>query len=286
WHSHGLDCGSSPISNNCTALEYGDSLDVMGAAVPPKHFNAVQKELLGWLNYGSSPPITTVTASGTYALDPYEPVGSDPKALKVKTQAGDWYYIEYRQAIGFDASTVSSNANVKSGVVVHFWSQSNPNGIYLLDMTAGTGSWSDPALDVGSSFSDDATGISITPVWANSTAGVNVTIGGSGGGSSCVHKNPTVTVSPAQQQGMPGTTVTYTVSVTNNDVGCSPSSFNTQAVVPPGWAAAAFAAAALTIGSGATGSVNMQVTSPTTAPSGTYSISSTVSDAAAPSYSG
>src|SRR5262249_51796768 len=51
WHSHGLDCGSSPISNNCTALEYGDSLDVMGAAVPPKHFNAVQKELLGWLNY-------------------------------------------------------------------------------------------------------------------------------------------------------------------------------------------------------------------------------------------
>ena len=52
------------------------------------HFNAVQKELLGWLNYGGSPPITTVQTSGVYTIEPFETAGSNPKALKVKTPSG------------------------------------------------------------------------------------------------------------------------------------------------------------------------------------------------------
>ena len=49
---------------------------VMGSAVPPKHFNAAQKERLGWLGYGASPPITTVQLSGVYTIDPYESLGA------------------------------------------------------------------------------------------------------------------------------------------------------------------------------------------------------------------
>src|SRR5262249_62060378 len=63
YHSHRLVCDGVPVGPNCTSAEYGDPFDVMGYA-DLLHFNAVQKELLGWLNYGGSPPTTTVTASG------------------------------------------------------------------------------------------------------------------------------------------------------------------------------------------------------------------------------
>jgi len=83
------------------------TVDTMGDAVPPQHFNTAQKELIGWLNPGSAPPITRVRSSCVYMLDPYEPTGNNPKAPTVRTPSGDWYYVDYRQ--GFDRSTVSGN---------------------------------------------------------------------------------------------------------------------------------------------------------------------------------
>jgi hypothetical protein len=125
----------------------------MGAG-DPLHFNAVQKELLGWLNYGVSPPITTVTASGMYTIDAYQSMGSAPKALKVKTPTGDWYYVEHRRALGFDAATLATNTNVTMGVLVHLWRGQGPNSIFLLDMTPAMPDCAHPALGEGNSFSD------------------------------------------------------------------------------------------------------------------------------------
>ena len=68
YHSHALECGAATIAASCSSVDYGDILDVMGSAVPPKHFNAAQKERLGWLGYGASPPITTVQSSGVYTV--------------------------------------------------------------------------------------------------------------------------------------------------------------------------------------------------------------------------
>src|SRR5579859_114314 len=65
YHSHAWNCGSQTLGPNCTSIEYGDTLDIMGNP-SAGHFNAFQKERLGWLNSGSSPPITTVQSSGTY----------------------------------------------------------------------------------------------------------------------------------------------------------------------------------------------------------------------------
>ena len=80
YHSHAWDCGAPPIGTGCTSIEYGDTLDVMGGS--SYHFNAFQKERLGWLNYGASPPITPVTASGTYSIDGYEAVGEQPEGAE------------------------------------------------------------------------------------------------------------------------------------------------------------------------------------------------------------
>ncbi|MDH3475713.1 MAG: hypothetical protein OEM59_18700, partial [Rhodospirillales bacterium] len=59
YHSHSLDCGTTPIGGSCTSSEYGDIVDLMGS-LHAAHFNAFQKERLGWLGYGASPPLNVV----------------------------------------------------------------------------------------------------------------------------------------------------------------------------------------------------------------------------------
>lgn len=275
YHSHALECGAVTMGGSCNSIEYGDVFDVMGGGGGPTHFNAVQKDLLGWLDYGVSPPITNVVASGTYTLDGFEPPGTDPKALRVPTALGDWYYVEYRRPIGFD-SYLTSYPNVMGGVLVHYF-DGGRDGVFLLDMTPATSAWTDPALIVGATFQDVAGGVTITPVWVNgTTAGINVTV--AGGGSGCGHAAPTVTVTPGQQQGPPGATLAYTVSVRNNGTGCGTSVFDLQAALPPAWTGT-FGSPSLTIAENATGSTVLQVTSTATAAAGTYALTVATSEA-------
>ncbi|NMU18512.1 peptidase M11, partial [Vibrio parahaemolyticus] len=88
------------------------------------HFNAFNKEQLGWIK-PSEQEVITVTNSGTYSLEPYEtaPAGA-AKGLRIKrgTDAASgqplWYYIEYRQPIGFD-SFLEGQTTITDGVVFH-----------------------------------------------------------------------------------------------------------------------------------------------------------------------
>ncbi len=276
YHSHALDCGSATLGTNCTAVEYGDTLDIMGASTG--HYNAYQKEWLGWLNAAASPPLTTVQADGTYWVDPYETVGANSKALKIlkatnpSTGKRDWYYVEFRQALGFD-DFLAGNSNVLNGVVVHLASESSANSSDLLDMTASTTSWSDPALVVGQSFHDAEAGVTIAPIWASTDhAAVQVTFGNAPP-VTCVRATPSVAISPGQsQQVQPGTPVSYTVAVTNtNSAGCPASSVSLQATVPGGWTAT-FAPSTLTLGPGAGASTTFRVTSPASATNGAYQV--------------
>jgi hypothetical protein len=272
YHSHALECGSVAMGGSCSSLDYGDAFDVMGGGNGPTHFNAVQKDLLGWLDYGVSPPVTDVVTSGSYTIDPLETSGTNPKALRIRTTLGDWLYVEYRRPIGFD-SYISTNTNLMNGVLVHYFDGS-PNGVYLLDMTPATTSWSDPALPVGTTFQDVAGNVSITPTGVNATSAiVSVTVGG----ASCVRLAPTVAITPALQQGAPGTTMTYTVSVQNNGTGCGASVFALQPTVPTGWTAG-LGSSSLTLAEGATGSTSLQVTSSTTASAGPYGMSLSTSE--------
>src|SRR5262249_58120038 len=117
-HPQALGCGTVRCGGSCSSIEYGDSFDTMGPTTA-SHFNAVQKDLLGWLDYGVSPPITQVTASGTYTIDPLETPGTNPKAIKVQSALGDWVYVEDRRPSGFDTRGVSRNPNGADGVARH-----------------------------------------------------------------------------------------------------------------------------------------------------------------------
>jgi M6 family metalloprotease-like protein len=215
WHSHLLDCGTAAtIGSSCAVDEYGDILDTMGApqAASP-HYNAFQKERLGWLNAGTSPSIATVQNPGTYIIDAYELAGSGPSALKIlkstdpTTGAKTWYYLETRQALGFDSFIANETSeNETNGVLVHIGTDGDGNTGDLLDMTPATQTyyfWFDPSLAVGQSFVDPVAGVSMATAWVTSTeAAVTVQFSGS------------VAVATNQQTYSPGQTVSTTATAT------------------------------------------------------------------------
>jgi hypothetical protein len=272
FHSRSMDCGDLPIGSSCTTSEYGDTFDLMGGS-NSGHFTAYQKERLGWLNAGASPPIQTISTSGTYYVSAYGPNGASPKALKILKSfdaagARTWYYLEHRTAYGFDGY-IANYPNLLNGVVVHTGSETNPQDTYLLDMTPLTASWYDPALVTGQTFTDATSNLSITTLSADDNgAWVQVSIGA----AQCSRANPTLAVTPGDSNWvMPGTPVTYTATITNNDSGgCSPSSFAIQAAVPAGWTAPVSQVVNLAPGSSA--SIHFSVASPANTPDGVYSL--------------
>ena len=288
YHSRYLNCSPSIIGTNCTTSEYGDSVDVMGIIDKSGHFNAYQKTRLGWLNYGISPPTLTVSSSGVYSIDAYETAGSNPKALRIRksidpaTGMETWYWIEFRRPLGFD-SFVSTNSNLLNGVVVHQQSDSSGAENYLLDMTPGSSNLQfDPALVVGQSFSDANAGVTLSVLSVSSSG---ATVGISFGPQLCVRGNPSVTISPSTSQWVsPGSTVSYQVSLTNNDSGgCAASSFDLQSTAPTGWSAL-FDNSTITLSSGAKGSTTLRVTSPSSAANGYYTIGVNAANSTLGSY--
>ena len=293
-HAHGLDCDAGSLTGNCTVLDYGDGADLMGSR--PGHFNAFEKEYLGWLNGSVTPPIVTVQEGGSYRLDPYETSSNSPKALKIlkgidpATGIKTWYYLEYRQPIGSD-SVLSGVGNLTSGIQVRMADEVTTNnlGSFLLDMTpnsytsSSVGDLKDGALVVGRSYTDSATGLTMTTTWADASgAGVDISFAK----SACTPGKPSLLVSPLQSTAVAaGTPVSYTVAVTNNDSSaCPPASFNLQASLPSGWSGQ-WTSASLSLAPGNSASTTLTVTSASTAISGSYTLGVTAINSANASYS-
>jgi chitodextrinase len=265
------------------------------------HYNSYQKERLGWLGAGASPAITMVTQSGTYYLEPYETVSAGgAKALKIlrehdSVNANNMsYYVECRRKLGaFDSAALSAIGyaqdvnNVLDGVLVHLGIDKNwdyypygkqPN-VFSLDMTPGSqplgtpigfgNDPADPALVVGKSLFDAGAGITISTASAADT-GCSVNVVMTAPAAPGVRRQPTVKVSPTNGASpvASGTTVNYTVTVTNNDdASLGPSTFVLAAsnawwgpYLSPGWTMT-FNASQLTIAPGSSGTTTLAVTS-------------------------
>jgi hypothetical protein len=290
YHSRALDCDGTVTGGTCTTIEYGNMGDMMGAS--KGHFQSFQKERLGWLNYGSSPPITTVQSSGNYFIAPYSVMGASPKALKIQIASGVWYYIEYRQPVGFDSTLAAYyGGNLTSGVLISKDTPATPKENYQLDMVPGTQTWIDSALTVNQSYTDSTAGITIKTVSADSSgATVSVTFGNNPTPtptpSPCVLANPTISVSPSTTQMTgAGSPVNYTFTVTNNnDSNCTNNNFNLQANLPSGWAGA-LSTTNLTISPGQSATGTLQVTSPAATADGYYSVELNAVNSSNSSYS-
>ncbi len=282
YHSHTVDCATQVLCSSGTSSEYGDGFDSMGASTyKAPHFNAFQKERLGWLNSSVQPPITTVTSSGSYQLGPYEGQDANPKALKIlqSGRTNSYYYLELRQALGFDGF-LSTSSDVMNGVLLHLGSPSNANSSDLLDLTPSSpSSFSHPALVLGQSYTDSALGVTITPT-AVSTTGATVQV--SFGPAVCTSANPTIAVSPLQSAYVTsGTPVNFTLTVKDNDsTSCAPATFNLNASIPAGWTAV-WSTSALSLSPGASVSATLTVTSLAGTPDGFYNVGVSATNASA-----
>jgi len=182
YHSHSQPCDAT----GCTIVEYGDDRDIMGGSTG--HMTAAQKERLGWLNYGASPTIQTVTTAGNYWIESLERSGSGPKALKILKSTNSsgyrtWYYVETR---GGTVSGPKAGAGA-AGVIIHTADEANANSSYQKDLQPSNTTWLS-TLGAGQTFADASLGLTITTVSTDASGAiVDVTIGAT---------PPTVTPAP------------------------------------------------------------------------------------------
>lgn len=282
-HATGYDCDAGVLEGACTTWGYGDPFDIMGRS-QTGHHNSPHKDYLKWLTAAGG--IYKVTNDGTYTLEPLEAAGGI-KMLEIPkdTDKSKWYFLEYRQATGFD-SYLSSNSNVINGLLVHYGPY--VGGKYytqLLDMTPGTASltsdFDDAALIIGATYTDKLTGTSFTPLGKTET-GIQIKV--KIPATACIKENPTVSINPISQWGSSGSSLSYTVNVTNNDNSlCSSSTFTLVSAVPAGWTSK-FDISSLTLVPGATGSTAITVTSPAAISDGFYDFSVSATNSAVPTY--
>jgi subtilase family serine protease len=98
----------------------------------------------------------------------------------------------------------------------------------------------------------------------------------------CVLANPTVSLSPSSQTGVAGGTVTYAVTVNNNNAtACAASKYNLASIIPAGLTGS-LDTSTLTLGSGAKGAASLKLTSSSTLPAATYAINASATDATNP----
>lgn len=262
YHSSALDCGDKTLSEQCSTLEYGDTYDVMGSP-DIAYFNTFQKERLGWLSNEYADKTLEVSQDGLYTITHYETQTDQPVTLKIPrgqdpdTGTMRWFYIEYRQSVGFDDFLDSRSysfyrGDVTDGIVIRTATDGNGRSSHLLHFKTdsqyhsltGTNDWLDPAMPVGDSFTDPDSGVTFSLVSAaNGMAEVSVSFGDSGQGNvpieSCSSSAPQISATAmADNSVAAGQQVQYLVTVTNqNSAECENATFNVSAVVPSGWQA-------------------------------------------------
>lgn len=245
YHSNSMTCDSGV----CTANEYGDDRDMMGQ-YGIGDFQSYQKERLGWLNYGSSPTVQTISASGTYFVSSLQ-IGGAPSALKIlkasTTSDRTYYYIENREQTSYDSAP---------GVVLHTGNSANGDSAYEVDLDPATSAF-DTTLDVNQLFSDPAANFSVSTI-SSDASGAWVTITYTG--APCAASAPTVTLSPGSAITSPSNQSAYTMTVKNNDgAGCSSAGFGVGMTVPSGWTWSA-AQSSISIAPGSTAGTTVYVT--------------------------
>ena len=277
-HASTLSCGSKQIDlyANCTTSTYGDVYDTMGSW-NLYQFNGPHKVAAGFV---PSLGIQEVTGNGTYTLSPLEANVAGIQALRIlKADTNEYYYISYKQPLGFDAALP---AGIVRGGSLHIADANGTTNTKLLDTTPGDG-FGNAALSDGAIFSDTINGITVTQV-AHDANGAVLTVQFTG--PTCTQLAPTVTVSPLSQSGSAGKSLNYTVSIKNNDSSvCTSSNFSLGCALPSGWSAS-FTPNTFSLTPGGSGSATWTVSSATTAADGSYAITAQGYDAADASHTG
>ena len=252
-----------------TETDLGDYWSTMGEAVPGLYTAPQKTNTLGWLSPSTN--VQTVTASGTYTLQPLEVSPAGEQVLKVQrgsNNPGYYLWVEYRQPIGNYDSTLLNF--VYSGALIHYQDPTmDPAHSYLPNFTPSDTTDNNPELKAGQTWSDPYSNLSLTTASAT-TAGLTVNV--NYGAVPCTSSAPTMSVSPLNPSLYPGQTVSYGLTVTNNDSsGCSASTVNLGSTEPSGWSTS-FSAPSVTLNPGQSSTVTMYKGAPSGTAAATYAV--------------
>ncbi|MDF2781422.1 MAG: Peptidase gametolysin, partial [Geminicoccaceae bacterium] len=171
YHSNSLDCGAVTLGPQCKQTTYGDGICTMGRE---GHYNAFQKQRLGWLAQDAAPMITDVEDDAVVTIGVYEAApGSLPKAVRVPRNTDPasghrtWYYLELRRPIGFDAWIASASSpweQMPDGVVLRMGTDDEGDSSLLLDATPESQPFDrhDGRIPPGASYEDAHAGVRIS----------------------------------------------------------------------------------------------------------------------------
>ena len=239
-HASRLACTSGgeavSLSGTCSAIEYGDPTDIMGAS--DAGFAGPHLESLGWLATAERRALSvpsTGTTSTSALLRPLSRPGTGVRLVRISHPDGSTYWVENRQRVGIDATNLPA-AHV--GVVVHFTPadgvtipcQGQISGCagssFVIDARPADGVPESVAVDpvTGWSSPDGAVRIDVT-----ATAGQDVTVAVQLSAPSAAP--PTVT---AVETGREGTVVRWSGGDTGA-TGDAPTGYRAYVVEYPYW---------------------------------------------------
>ena len=269
-HNLGMHHASTdPNNDGVLDNEYGDKSDPMGwAGIGFRHNNAPHKMQMGWFDSYSG-KVQTITQAGRYYIAPLElhPGSATlPQVLIIdKPNTNDKYYLSFRT--NGEAYNDSMPSDYQNGVQIHKYAGSGMVNTLFVD-----------SLKDGEVFTDSPNDLSVVqfahdPHRIDGFVAVDITFG-------CTPLKPSSTLDPDGDYSVaPGTTVNYTLSVTNREGGnCGSATFDLSPVVPSGWSAT-LSTSQLTVGAGSTKSATLRVTAPSDATAGTYTVRVKVDDA-------
>lgn len=176
-HANSISCGNKAIDiyANCQVKEYYDRYSAMG--LQKNHFNAGEKDKLGWI---PASRIKDVTESGIYELYPLERLETGYQILRIpKLDTNQYYYLEYRQPIGTFDSSLPTNIH---NTLIHIWNENQffinrLAGTFIIDTMPSTIYEADEALTDGTTFQDESNSISVTQLSHNATsATISITL--------------------------------------------------------------------------------------------------------------
>lgn len=240
--------------------EYGDSSDPMGPGMLVQS-NAANRVMAGWIG-GSR--VVDVGVGGSYTIDAIENMTSAlPLALRLsKADTAEKYYVSLRQGIGIDANLPSG---FKGALSVHRATGTLPAKTYRV-----------ANLVAGQSWTDSVNGITITH---QGLSGSGATVGVVMGSATCTRAAPGISVSPASQTASAGSTVGYSVTVTNRDsAACAASAMSLAQALPAGFSGA-FGNSTLSLAAGASTVVTWSVASSANVADATYTLDVSASSA-------
>jgi hypothetical protein len=277
-HANAWECGPGIILEGpgCQHIEYGNNFDVMGNGITALHFNSSYKDKFRWFD---DEDILTITQSGTYTINTLEGA-KGVKAAKIRQPVLKQtpYYLEYRRAIGFDATLddppeVTENQN---GLFVNWLVPGSPSFSRLLDMSPISSvfeDWVTVALLGKQIFSDALNGVRIGPVLSNDESSITFRVEIFPPPSQCVRRNPEPPVPEMSIPITPGGESSLGYGITNRDsLACSPSNFRTDVVVPTGWSYRLFRPEPIQVAPGAVQFNDLFVRAPSGAAPGTYTV--------------